>query len=58
MISNELLSAFESTIDFDPLLVIQARKEEDLPTDYFDFYHSVSSVYSSKIEGENIYFDS
>jgi Fic family protein len=29
-----------------------------LPVDYFQFYKSVSSVYSSKIEGEDIDFDS
>ncbi len=30
----------------------------DIPVDYFQFYKSVSSVYSLKIEGENIDFDS
>jgi Fic family protein len=30
----------------------------ELPVDYFQFYKSVSSVYSSKIEGEDIDFDS
>jgi len=30
----------------------------DMPVDYFQFYKSVSSVYSSKIEGENIDSDS
>jgi Fic family protein len=29
-----------------------------VPVDYFQFYNAVSSVYSSKIEGENIDFDS
>ncbi|NLP21099.1 MAG: Fic family protein [Bacteroidales bacterium] len=29
-----------------------------MPVDYFQFYKSVSSVYSSKIEGEDIDFDS
>ena len=37
---------------------IAAKKAEQLPVDYFDFYNSVSSVYSSKIEVENIDFDS
>ncbi len=32
--------------------------KEKLPVDYFQFYNSVSSVYSSKIEGEEIDFDS
>jgi hypothetical protein len=30
----------------------------ETPVDYFKFYNSVSSVYSSKIEGEGIDFDS
>ncbi len=34
------------------------EKRTDVPVDYFQFYKSVSSVYSSKIEGENIDFDS
>lgn len=29
-----------------------------MPVDYFKFYKSLSSVYSSKIEGEEIEFDS
>jgi Fic family protein len=58
MISDLLKTAFINAIDFDPMLQLKARKEEQLPVDYFDFYNSVSSVYSSKIEGENIDFDS
>lgn len=37
---------------------LQARRDEQLAVDYFDFYNSVSSVYSSKIEGEEIEYDS
>ncbi len=58
MISNTLKNDFLKDIDFQPLKAIQDKKEEDLPVDYFDFYNSISSVYSSKIEGENIDFDS
>ncbi|MFK7971213.1 MAG: Fic family protein [Bacteroidia bacterium] len=58
MISDLLKDSFSSAVDFDPLEAIRLKKEEMLPVDYFDFYHSVSSVYSSKIEGENIDFDS
>lgn len=58
MISDLLKDKFIKSIDFDPLVVIKTKKEESLPVDYFDFYNSVSSVYSSKIEGENIDFDS
>lgn len=32
--------------------------EEEIAFDYFDFYNSVSSVYSSRIEGESIELDS
>lgn len=58
MISDLLKEKFINSIDFEPLKAIAIKKEEVLPVDYFDFYNSVSSVYSSKIEGENIDFDS
>ncbi len=58
MISDLLRDEFLKSIDFDPLMAIKLKKEESLPVDYFDFYNSISSVYSSKIEGENIDFDS
>ncbi len=58
MISELLKDKFSTSIDFDPLMAIKSKKEELLPVDYFDFYNSISSVYSSKIEGENIDFDS
>ena len=58
MISDLLKDEFLKSIDFDPLMAIKSKKEESLPVDYFDFYNSISSVYSSKIEGENIDFDS
>lgn len=58
MISDLLKEIFIESIDFEPLIAIESKKEESLPVDYFDFYNSISSVYSSKIEGENIDFDS
>ncbi len=58
MINDLLKSAFENAIDFDPVEKIKVKKQEVLPVDYFEFYNSVSSVYSSKIEGEQIDFDS
>ena len=51
MISDLLKDSFINAIDFDPLFAIMTKREESLPVDYFDFYNSVSSVYSSKIEG-------
>lgn len=58
MINDILEDAFMESIDFDPLIHLQSKIEEVLPVNYFDFYNSISSVYSSKIEGENIDFDS
>lgn len=58
MISDLLKSEFLKAVDFDPIQNIEAKRAEQLPVDYFDFYNSVSSVYSSKIEGEEIDFDS
>lgn len=58
MISDLLKGRFIESIDFEPHEAIKSKKEESLSVDYFDFYNSVSSVYSSKIEGENIDFDS
>jgi len=52
------LEAFSAAIDFDPLPLLNEKRKEDLPVDYFDFYNSVSSVYSAKIEGEEIDYDS
>jgi hypothetical protein len=58
MISDTLKSAFLEAITFDPIQRIATKGEEQLPVDYFAFYQAISSVYSSKIEGENIDFDS
>lgn len=41
-----------------PLEAFQEAATTEIPVDYFQFYKSVSSVYSSKIEGEDIDFDS
>lgn len=41
-----------------PLNKLKENGKRSLPVDYFQFYRSVSSVYSSKIEGEEIDFDS
>lgn len=38
--------------------IIEGLDKIETPVDYFRFYNSVSSVYSSKIEGEEIDFDS
>lgn len=53
-----LLDVFNQQVDFNVLEAIEKAQEFDIPVDYFKFYKSVSSVYSSKIEGEKIDFDS
>ncbi len=58
IIPNSLLQVYVDQIDFDPLEMLIAKSKEDIPFDYFQFYTSVSSVYSSKIEGEAVEVDS
>lgn len=58
IISNDLLQAYKDKIDFKPIERLSIKSQEKIPFDYFEFYTSVSSVYSSKIEGENIEADS
>ena len=58
ILSNNLLRDFLTSIDFDLEETLTSIEGDSVPVDYFKFYNSVSSVYSSKIEGENIDFDS
>ena len=58
IIDAGVLSAFRNAVDFDPMAALSEKSAEPLPVDYFRFYHAVSSVYSSKIEGEEVDFDS
>lgn len=58
ILTDSLLDAYIRSVKESPLDIIDRIKKDDLPVDYFQFYKSVSSVYSSKIEGENIDFDS
>ncbi len=58
LLSGSLLTGYKTFIDFDPVPLLKQIQAEQLPVDFFDFYKAVSSVYSSKIEGEEIDFDS
>lgn len=58
ILSDNLLSDYIKRVKESPLEKIDRIKKLGMPVDYFQFYNSVSSVYSSKIEGENIDFDS
>lgn len=58
IIPTNLLEEFKSNVQLDAISNVEAKSKENIPFDYFAFYTSVSSVYSSKIEGENIDVDS
>lgn len=58
ILTSKLLKAFTDKVKLSPLEKLDKAEKLDLPVDYFQFYKSVSSVYSSKIEGEDIDFDS
>ncbi len=58
ILTDKLLPDYIENVKESPLDKIDRLKKSDIPVDYFEFYKSVSSVYSSKIEGENIDFDS
>ena len=58
IIHEQLLDKFRESVDKNFLSVLNSIPKLQIPVDYFQFYTSVSSVYSSKIEGEEIDFDS
>ncbi|MEO8399608.1 MAG: hypothetical protein ABI550_07320 [Ignavibacteriaceae bacterium] len=58
IIGLELLPTYKESVKESPLDTLSQLEKVDTPVDYFQFYNSVSAVYSSKIEGENIDFDS
>ena len=58
IIQTDLLDRFKVSAGKDFINVLNAPPKLEIPVDYFQFYTSVSSVYSSKIEGEDIDFDS
>jgi Fic family protein len=58
ILTSELLVDFTLKVKVSPIDKLNQKEKLDLPVDYFQFYKSVSSVYSSKIEGEDIDFDS
>ena len=58
IISDILLDQFRAEINFSPVDIMNGLADEEIALDYFDFNNSVSSVYSSRIEGEKIELDS
>lgn len=58
ILTDTLLADFTMSVKESPLDKINKIKKVEMTVDYFQFYKSVSAVYSSKIEGEDIDFDS
>lgn len=58
ILKYDFLDSFKEAVKVSPLETLINVKKLDISVDYFKFYNSVSSVYPSKIEGENIDFDS
>jgi Fic family protein len=58
ILTSQLLDDFTKNVNESPLDKLDRIEKVEMPVDYFQFYKSVSSVYSSKIEGEDIDFDS
>ncbi len=58
ILNSLLLAEYKKIIGSSPIDILLTLQKLETPVDYFQFYNSVSSVYSSKIEGENIDFDS
>lgn len=58
LLTDTLLYKYRAALPESPLDKLSKIKKFDMPVDYFRFYKSVSSVYSSRIEGEDIEFDS
>ncbi len=59
IIPTELLDEYKLTINHSTLTIaFDSLKDAEISTDTFSFYTSVASVFSSKIEGENIELDS
>ncbi|TAG52370.1 MAG: Fic family protein [Cytophagales bacterium] len=58
IIHTKLLSEFSKAIPKDLQQKFDNLKDAEISTDRFSFYTSVASVFSSKIEGENIELDS
>ncbi len=58
ILTTELLGQYRESLMESPLEKLDKIKKNDISVDDFAFYKSVSSVYSSRIEGEDIEFDS
>ncbi len=58
IIPTDLLDTYLKQVPKNLKVIFEALEDAEISTDTFSFYVSVSSVYSSKIEGEKIELDS
>jgi Fic family protein len=58
IIPSSLLSQYENNVNENLQQLFESLHDAELSTDSFSFYTSVASVFSSKIEGEDIELDS
>lgn len=58
ILKYDLINDFKDFVKGSSIETLLKNERLDIPVDYFKFCNSVSSVYSSKIEGENIDLDS
>jgi Fic family protein len=58
VIPVNLLDGYRQQVGIDSQTIFDDLKDAEISTDTFSFYTSVSSVFSSKIEGEDIELDS
>ncbi len=58
ILTNKYLENYKNQLSISPDVLYQKMERKNIQVDYFQFYNSVSSVYSSKIEGVDIDFDS
>lgn len=56
ILTSELLVEFTLKVNESPVNKLNRMSKLEVPVNYFQFYNAVSSVYSSKIEGEDIDF--
>ncbi|RLD17727.1 MAG: hypothetical protein DRI69_11710, partial [Bacteroidetes bacterium] len=58
ILTSSLLDDYAKAVEESPLDKIARIQKIETPIDYFHYYKSVSSVYSSRIEGVDIDYDS
>ena len=58
ILTTGYIEEYSQRLGISPDILLQNMQKKNITVDNFQFYNSVSSVYSSKIEGEEIDFDS